>query len=617
MQFINRNPETDARTTLDPLRVLSGIAAALNLTGGTPPRIVIDGSTPHIEMPDDTTLPNTIHLPAAPDFDCLDDTATRLRAYYVHEEMHHNYSQFPADVLDAARRDTFAGEILNGTDDARIDTAALTDFPGGGLAIRQAVRDDCGQFVAAGGSYGARKSALACAAKYVLERLIPADDARALFNDDGRKAFDRMRPYLDRLATMIRDGSALTDTDEFGRESIRAGVAGRGGNPDDDGQGDTPQDRDGNAAADDDDGESESGESSNATDGDDGQGETDPDGDDGDDDGETDTDGDDAAGGTSVGGENDGQGDATGGGASDAGGDVRLDTGDDFSPTDLAEKLRRAIGSPSPTTPGRIDIVDYTSHDVDRAPTGVRAVESGSARLAQEMRRAVKAPTRVIRSGKQYGDLDSMQFGRAVAGCRDVFQSVEIRPGESVAVSMLVDMSGSMMGREAAAVSDAAAAIAGACSVVGFAVEILGFDTGWQGVRISKLHEFGRRVDRDAVRRIRRYGRNAAGGTPTGEAMQYAAERLARRRESRRILIVLTDGQAYDPALARDIARRCKANRIEVVGVSVGYPNMARVVKDMVGGAVLDLGPSWNITPQSVMKKLESKLVAVIQRARI
>lgn len=613
-----KDPTRDSRTTLDPLRVIRSVVAGLARRDGEPPDVVVDGSPPHISLPDDGSRA-TMHLPAAPDFDSLDAVASRARAYIAHETAHDTYSRnWPADVLAAAKSDEYAGLMLNGTDDARIDTATLIDYPGAGLDIRRAVTDDAREFVEKGGDYGARSGALSCGAKYVLERMISADDARSLFNDDGRAAFDKMRPYLDRLARMIADGSALTDPATFGRESIRCGIAARGGDADEFGDGETPQNNDGNAETGDD-GESNSGQTG---DGESGDGES-GDGDDESPDGSQTADGDDADGengGGSFGGDESqtdgGDGESGGKGASETGGEFRTDTGNDFNPSDLAEKLSDAI-APAVDAGLSETVEDKTSAPVERAPTGVRAVDSGIARLSQEIRRAVKAPTRVIRSGKMFGDLDPHQFARAVAGCRDVFRTIEIRDGDSVAVTFLIDMSGSMTGKDAAAVSDAAAAIAGACDAVGFPVELLGYDGNWYGLRIVQLHRFGQRIDRDALRRIRFYGRQASGGTPTGAAMKHAAERLSRRIESRRILIVLTDGDAHDYAVAHDISRRCKANRIEVVGVSIGGKRRQQKTRAMLDAPVLDLGHSWRITPADVMRTLERHLVNIIHRARI
>jgi hypothetical protein len=74
----------------------------------------------------------------------------------------------------------------------------------------------------------------------------------------------------------------------------------------------------------------------------------------------------------------------------------------------------------------------------------------------------------------------------------------------------------------------------------------------------------------------------ADGDTPTAEAVLGAAYRLIARKEERKILFVLTDGEPNDHFELDQVLERCKNSNIECVGIGIkanasGFPHNIRV----------------------------------------
>jgi len=137
----------------------------------------------------------------------------------------------------------------------------------------------------------------------------------------------------------------------------------------------------------------------------------------------------------------------------------------------------------------------------------------------------------------------------------------------NAAVSILIDRSGSMSSMiKHAAYAGMTTMLA--YDVPGIATQVAVFpvyDGNDQGVGIIKRwHE----SPRDFSGRIA--GLTTYGCTPMAEAMLWAATDLVRRKETLRIIIVVTDGYPDNLAAARNIVRRARADNIAVVGIGIG-----------------------------------------------
>ena len=60
------------------------------------------------------------------------------------------------------------------------------------------------------------------------------------------------------------------------------------------------------------------------------------------------------------------------------------------------------------------------------------------------------------------------------------------------------------------------------------------------------------------------------GNTPLAEGIYYAWSELMSQPEERRIMILLTDGEADNPATASEMVALCKRSGVEIVGLSIG-----------------------------------------------
>jgi len=192
-----------------------------------------------------------------------------------------------------------------------------------------------------------------------------------------------------------------------------------------------------------------------------------------------------------------------------------------------------------------------------------------------------------------------------------VFRTRAKIQGRSTAVSTLVDVSGSMTSRKISVTREALRAILEALSDLPVPSEALTFTTGnridWPdlmsrtGLNQSEIKRRYTRISNLEIGLIQQFGEpvgvalsrlpsiRGSGLTPLGEAMQIAARRLYARRESRRILLVLTDGKAgcesgAQTAVrhAKEVARRAMKAGLELVGVGILDANLCEIIPNTI-----------------------------------
>lgn len=168
--------------------------------------------------------------------------------------------------------------------------------------------------------------------------------------------------------------------------------------------------------------------------------------------------------------------------------------------------------------------------------------------------------------GREQGRLDSRRFGAVVSGRRNVFKIRDDRRELDTAVSLLVDMSGSMDGDKAKIATQTVMAMGEVLNRAGIAFEVLGFANSTMELdvpidyRIEKMtairrgqahrtdpldiYEFKRFDERLSVAKgvIWQIAKLVGGDNGDGEAVFKAFQRLRERPESRRVLLVLSDG---------------------------------------------------------------------------
>jgi cobalamin biosynthesis protein CobT len=160
---------------------------------------------------------------------------------------------------------------------------------------------------------------------------------------------------------------------------------------------------------------------------------------------------------------------------------------------------------------------------------------------------------------------------------RTPFKTLTKEETTNVAVTLLIDCSGSMSGDQIIVARQTAIALGEALKAIGITFEALGFNTndnyrlasktnGLSAEETARFNRFGtalrlmvfKSFDRNDLVGITNAA--AGGANADGESVTWAAKRLAQRKEKRKILIVLSDGQpAYAGAnhavLAGDLKR--------------------------------------------------------------
>lgn len=167
---------------------------------------------------------------------------------------------------------------------------------------------------------------------------------------------------------------------------------------------------------------------------------------------------------------------------------------------------------------------------------------------------------------------------RIASGDARVFVRQARQSAPNTAVHLLVDRSPSMsapvvhqgvsLGRRIDLAWQAAIALALALEGISGVNPAVTAFPGQQGEsdRVLRVLGHGTRVRQ----RTGYFGCGTEGGTPLAEGLWYAASQLVGCRESRKIILALTDGEPDDDAAARDILSRCGASGIEVVGIGLG-----------------------------------------------
>ncbi|MBP7936863.1 MAG: VWA domain-containing protein, partial [Phycisphaerae bacterium] len=193
----------------------------------------------------------------------------------------------------------------------------------------------------------------------------------------------------------------------------------------------------------------------------------------------------------------------------------------------------------------------------------------------------------------------------------DIFRIRSTVQGKSTAVSIVLDASGSMHNRKMDVARKAVRVLLEALADLRIATEAFTFTTGDRvdvqrilqetGLEASKLRERYGRLSNLEIGLIKRFedpvnlalerlpAIHGTGLTPLGEAMQIGAARLMPRPETRKILLVLTDGKAgcdgggeAASAHAEHIAGLINKAGIELVGVGIQDDSVRAIVKDAI-----------------------------------
>ncbi|EDZ99001.1 von Willebrand factor type A [Burkholderia sp. H160] len=245
-------------------------------------------------------------------------------------------------------------------------------------------------------------------------------------------------------------------------------------------------------------------------------------------------------------------------------------------------------------------IADLTGQGDSAAWRALRAqARADTAPLKEKLERALCADERIRwRREQERGEIDRTALARLATspGYRTPFRTQRAAKGRDVAVTLLIDRSGSMAGRKIELARLCASALCDALTQLSFDCEVLGY-CSLESAPMKRLHErqlaagvdlrrYNRFVERLDLKVYKRFGATDLSGiaeidsgheNPDGEALAWAATRLADHPAARRILMVFSDGYPStgdgDPAVLRsDLRERIAAiakRGIELVGIGV------------------------------------------------
>jgi len=249
-------------------------------------------------------------------------------------------------------------------------------------------------------------------------------------------------------------------------------------------------------------------------------------------------------------------------------------------------------------------------------------------RMQKDIERMLASQSHVIRvAGQRRGKLHAPSFYKLLQNDNRVFSQKEEHKSLNTVVTLLVDNSGSMSGDKIRTAMVAAYALSSTLEKVKIPNEIIGFTTGGfrslstdldrqmqedqlrTGIRYDRVvpivmpiyKDFDERMSALVKRRIA-YVANAQpnlAGNIDGESLEYAAMRIMKRPEKRKVILVLSDGQPaggmksgpHLSAVVQDLAKM----QIECVGIGIMdssvkryYPNHTVLQKlDELPGTVM------------------------------
>lgn len=165
-------------------------------------------------------------------------------------------------------------------------------------------------------------------------------------------------------------------------------------------------------------------------------------------------------------------------------------------------------------------------------------------------------------TGYRSGKLDAAhRLVDARAGMQNVFTQKFLDRADRMSVCLLVDESGSMSGNREREARDTAVLLSAALSGVrNVDVYIYGFTntfTIYQEGGNAPCHEIG--------------GIHASGGTPTGQAMLIAMDRVRKHTSDKTLMLVLTDGGADNDHRVHEACKVAEKKNFAVMGVGIGY----------------------------------------------
>lgn len=250
------------------------------------------------------------------------------------------------------------------------------------------------------------------------------------------------------------------------------------------------------------------------------------------------------------------------------------------------------------------DVIETLKVGRDYAPRYLsdlqKKVDNMTGPIQKDLERAIQARSRSTwESGLNRGRLNGSALARLKVGDNRVFRRKQDNKTKDVAVTLMIDCSGSMSGNRIAVASQTAYALASVLDRLNIKSEVIGFTTGRLGgsnnetfqtpsgkkVSYSRtenlympvLKQFEESFSMDVKERFAWLPNASFFATNIdGESVGIGARRLILRREARKILIVLSDGQPNGSGSAsvlnkhlRETVKEIELSGVDVVGIGI------------------------------------------------
>ncbi len=251
----------------------------------------------------------------------------------------------------------------------------------------------------------------------------------------------------------------------------------------------------------------------------------------------------------------------------------------DVDPQDLPEQTSRANLAKRHYGDARFSYAPAGGSDGSRINDLMEKGRGLISTTARTIRRLLMSEEKSgVLTNRRSGEFDIRNLSAIIRNTGTCYRRTWRKPSPRTLLVTLIDFSYSMRGwseKDALALENPVSIAMAAALAIEEAVKGTPVNSaiyGYTGVSPTvKLHVFkeGEESANDVRRRIGGFERIEMNATPTGEAMAAVALRMDEAEEERRILLVLTDGEADDVALCSDVVRVLGRRGIEVVVIGI------------------------------------------------
>jgi len=209
--------------------------------------------------------------------------------------------------------------------------------------------------------------------------------------------------------------------------------------------------------------------------------------------------------------------------------------------------------------------------------------------------------------GREYGKLDTKRLVSAYGGQRQVFKRRVDRLEENTAVTILVDLSGSMYGEKIELAQQTCVALAECFEGTSIQYQIIGFDsqrvsnspeatsgTAYHRADANYIYEFKgfNELLRSSKEKLASITKTGGCNNADRDAIMYAIHSMKNREEKRKVLLVLSDGHPANKTINvgyEELTRHAnlavkygQAKGIECVGVGIMDSTVKTIYPDYV-----------------------------------